>query len=276
MYKIKNERDGSCEILLYDLITGGYSAQAIISQLKGTQATSITLRINSDGGDVFEAIAIYNYLKGTGAEINVYIDGLAASAASVVAMCGKVHMPRSSMMMLHNPWGAVQGDSGEMRAMSDVLDKVKACIADIYAAKSGLSVEKVSELMGKETWLTADEAFTLGFCDEVLEGEEPEGEEPEGQEDVEAAVNAERRRLQELDALMAPGRRGIINKAKYETFQSASDIALELLRIQARKEDNDELGGIAAVYSGSYSVINAAAEAAAEKINRKRGYKNGR
>ncbi len=275
MYQIQNKTETSCEILLYSLIAHGYTAMNIIEQLKEAKnLTHITLRINSDGGDVFEALAIYNYLKGLDADITVMIDGLAASAATIVACAGRVIMPSNAQMMIHNPFGMVQGDSEELRAMADVLDKVKASIIAVYTAKTGKSSDEISALMDSESWLSADEALALGLCDEVIaEEHKADPETPSGSVEVLDAVKAERERLQELGALMTPERKGIIMKAKYETFQSAKDIALELLKIQSRRDDSRELDGITALTA---KIADDNIRSVAEIINRKRGYDNGR
>lgn len=268
MYRIQNKTDSSLELLLYSDIYPGSTATSIIAQLKEAKnVKAITLRINSDGGDVFEALALYNYLKGLNAEITVMIDGIAASAASIVACAGRVIMPRNAMIMIHNPFGMVQGDSEEMRAMAEVMDKVKESIITVYEAKTGQDKDQIAEMMAKETWLNAYDARTLGFCDEILD---PEPEEDDTEATVALmAVKAERERLKALDALMTPERRGIINKAKYETYQSAQDIALELLQIQARHEDNAELEGLQPRISAGMS---ADIEAMSRHINARRGY----
>lgn len=128
----------------------------------------LNVYINSDGGDVFAAQAIYSMLKRYDARVNVYIDGLAASAASVVAMAGDtVYMPRNAMMMVHNPWTIAIGNAEEFRKLADDLDKIRESIINAYEEKTGLERDKIVELLDAETWLTADEAFELGFIDEI-------------------------------------------------------------------------------------------------------------
>ena len=272
MYRIQNKTDSSLELLLYSDIYPGSTATNIISQLKEAKdIKSIKLRINSDGGDVFEALALYNYLKSLNADITVMIDGIAASSASIIACAGHVIMPRNAMIMIHNPFNVVWGDSEDMRAMASVMDKVKDSIISIYESKTGIPRDTISAMMDEETWFTFDEALAVGFCDEVF-GSDPDTEEEE--DDTEAAValmavKAERERLKALDALMTPERKGIINKAKYETLQSAQDIALELLQIQARHEDNTELEGLQPNISAG---MNADIEAMSKHINARRGY----
>ena len=131
---------------------------------------TITLNINSPGGDVFEGIAIYNMLKRHKAKIVVNIDGLAASIASVIAMAGDVvKMPSNSMMMVHNAMSGGFGNANDLREIADLLEKVTSTLMNTYLDKT----EKIKEatlkaLLDAETWLTAEEAFSYGFVDEVI------------------------------------------------------------------------------------------------------------
>jgi ATP-dependent Clp protease protease subunit len=128
----------------------------------------ITVRINSPGGDVFAATAIYNALKNHPATINTYVDGLAASAASVVAMAGDtVTMPTASMMMIHNPQALSMGDARDMRSTADVLDKVRDVIIAAYQSKTGKERGELIGLMNSETWMTAQDAVDRGFADKI-------------------------------------------------------------------------------------------------------------
>ena len=181
MWKVTAKSDSSAEILLYDEISGfndenwGFiNAKGLINKIKALgNIQDITLRINSVGGDVFEAQAMYSYLKNHPANITVRVDGLAASAASVVAMAGnKIIMPSNALMMIHNPAGGVWGEAEDMRDTAEILDKIRDTIANVYVAKTGLDREKVISMMDSETWLDATEAHTLKFCDEVEEAVE--------------------------------------------------------------------------------------------------------
>jgi len=130
----------------------------------------ISVFINSGGGDVFAGQAIYSMLKRHKATINVYVDGLAASIASVVAMAGDtIYMPKNAMMMVHNPYTFAFGDSGEFRKMADTLDQVREGIITTYLDKSGMDKQEIIDLMDAETWMTAEEAVKYGFADEVEE-----------------------------------------------------------------------------------------------------------
>lgn len=133
---------------------------------------NINLHINSPGGSVFEGIAIYNMLKQNSARINVYIDGLAASIASVIAMSGDaIFMPSNSMMMVHNPWVMAIGNASELRKQADDLDQITKSSIQTYLAKAGdkLDEKTLTQLMADETWLTAQEAVDYGLADEVME-----------------------------------------------------------------------------------------------------------
>lgn len=167
----KSETDA--EILLYDVI-GGYDdnwdyqgAKALIGKIKALgDVKNIRLRINSVGGDVFEAQAMYSYLKTHPAAVTVRIDGLAASAASLVAMAGdRIIMPRNALMMIHNPAMWACGEAEDMREAAEVLDKVRDTIAHAYMEKTGLDREHIVSMMQDETWMSAEEALALGFCD---------------------------------------------------------------------------------------------------------------
>ncbi len=129
----------------------------------------ITLHVNSPGGDCIAASQIYTMLMEYPHDVTVQIDGMAASAASVIAMAGtKVCMSPTSMMMIHNPFTAAMGDSEEMRKAIQLLDEVKESIINAYQIKTGLSRAKLSHLMDSETWMNAKKALELGFCDEIL------------------------------------------------------------------------------------------------------------
>lgn len=225
MYKITNE-SGRAELLLYSLIEGGTTAGNILKQLRNVEG-KITLRINSDGGEAFDAIALYNYLKPKG--VAVIVDGICASAASIVAMAGEhITMMQGSMMMIHNPCSLVYGDSETHKGESDVLNKLRDQMADIYAERTGMTRDTIITLMDAETWMTAQEAVNTGFADAV----EPHTATPsvEITDRYAEGVKAERERLRALDELMTPERSAVINAAKYETGQTAQDIALTLLK----------------------------------------------
>ena len=137
--------------------------------------------INSDGGDVFAGQAIYSMLKRHKANITVYIDGLAASIASVIAMAGDtVIMPKNTMMMVHNPWTLAVGNAEDFRKLADDMDKIRESIIVTYKDKTDMENDKIIALMDAETWLTAEECVEKGFADEI-----------EQEKQVAASVNGE-------------------------------------------------------------------------------------
>lgn len=130
----------------------------------------VTVWINSPGGDCVAAAQIYNMLREYHGNVTVKIDGIAASAASVIAMAGTtVLMSPVSMMMIHNPMTLALGDKGEMEKAIEMLDAVKDSIINAYEIKTGLSRAKISHLMDEETWMDAHKAVELGFADGILE-----------------------------------------------------------------------------------------------------------
>ena len=132
-------------------------------------AGPITIWINSPGGDCVAAAQIYNMLMEYPGDVTVKIDGIAASAASVIAMAGtRVLMSPVSTMMIHNPLTVAIGDSEEMRKAIQMLDEYKESIINAYEIKTGLSRAKLSHLMDAETWMNANKALELGFCDEIM------------------------------------------------------------------------------------------------------------
>lgn len=129
----------------------------------------ISVWINSPGGDVFAAAQIYNMLMDYPYDVTVKIDGLAASAASVIAMAGTtVEMSPVAMMMIHNPATIAIGDSEEMKKAVKMLDEVKESIMNAYEIKTGLARDKISKLMDAESWFNAKKAVELGFADKIL------------------------------------------------------------------------------------------------------------
>lgn len=145
----------------------------------------ITVWINSPGGDCVAAAQIYNMLMDYKGAVTVKIDGIAASAASVIAMAGtKVMMSPVSMLMIHNPITIAAGDKEEMEKAISMLDEVKESIMNAYEIKTGLSRAKLSHLMDAETWMNANKALELGFIDSILSREEI----PEKNEQSEASV----------------------------------------------------------------------------------------
>lgn len=169
-YSIQAKAGGTAEIKIYDEIgMWGVSARQFSDELTALgQVKNINLHIHSPGGDVFDGIAIYNLLNKHPATLTVYIDGLAASMASVIAMAGdKVVMPENAMMMIHKPWGISGGNANEMRDYADLLDKVEAVLIPAYASKTGKTSEELAPMLESETWLNGRECVEMGFADEL-------------------------------------------------------------------------------------------------------------
>lgn len=134
------------------------------------QIDALDVFINSPGGDVFAGISIYHILKRHEASITVHVDGIAASAASIVAMAGdRIVMPKAATLMIHNAWSFGAGNKTKMRAMADELERLDGQLADIYASRTGKDAATVSVWMDQERWMSGDEALKDGFCDEVEE-----------------------------------------------------------------------------------------------------------
>lgn len=172
-YSIKNLAD-SAEIFIYDIIGEdfwgeGVSAKQFADDVKGLKVSTIDLRINSPGGSVFDGVAIYNLLMNHDATVNVFIDGMALSIASVIAMAGDtINMAENAMMMIHDPWSFVIGSATDMKKEADTLDKIKSSLVTSYG-RTGMETDELSNLMTEETWMTAAEAKEMGFADEVTE-----------------------------------------------------------------------------------------------------------
>jgi ATP-dependent Clp protease protease subunit len=131
---------------------------------------TLNIYINSPGGDVFAGQAIHSMIKRHKAHKNVYVDGLAASIASVIAMAGDtIFMPKNAMMMIHNPWTIGMGNSTEFRKLAEDLDKIRESLIAAYEGHSALTRDEIISIMDAETWLTASECEEYGFCDVVKE-----------------------------------------------------------------------------------------------------------
>ncbi|MDO6565832.1 Clp protease ClpP [Alteromonas sp. 1_MG-2023] len=148
-----------------DIGRDGITAKQIKEELSNHRG-SIEIHINSAGGAVTEGIAIYNMLKAYSGKKTVFIDSLAASMASVIAMAGDtILMPSNGLMMIHNPWGVSTGQAIEHRKTADLLDVMKASMLAAYISKTGLEESEVSQLMDQETWMNGEDCFEKGFID---------------------------------------------------------------------------------------------------------------
>lgn len=171
-YQIKASADGNAaEVFVYDEIGGwGVLAADFVRDLQAIDADTVNVRISSPGGSVFEALAMHASLRNLEAKVNVIVDGLCASAATVVAMAGDaISTAPGSMWMVHDALGTVQGNASDMQQMADLLDKTSANIADLYASRAGGEAKAWRTTMQAETWYTADEAVSAGLADGLTE-----------------------------------------------------------------------------------------------------------
>ena len=316
-FEIKNLSENIAEIRIYGTITkwaweeyGEVSSANFAKELQKLKNIShINLRVNSPGGDVFEASAIYNllkdYAKVNNIEITGYIDGLAASAASFLVLCAtKVIMGTGALYMIHNPLTSAYGNAEKLKKQIELLDTVKEAILDIYCTKSKLSREEISEKMNGEKWYRASEALEAGFVDKIVENDnsleniknisnelhienfinqdllkeklkeienikktggknmeksiqELINEYPKLMNDykdqiineigenqknkIEAAIKAERERIQILDGIptLNDSQKEIINKAKFEEPRDPKDIMAEFFMSNANKANQE-------------------------------------
>lgn len=167
-----DEKDASISILDVigqDFWGDGVTAKRISGALRSIGQRPVTVVINSPGGDVFEGLAIYNLLREHSQEVTVKIVGLAASAASFIAMAGdRIEIARSGFLMIHNAWVVAMGDKETLREVSDWLEPFDAAMADIYAARTDVSRDELVAMMTKETWIPGADAVDRGFADDFL------------------------------------------------------------------------------------------------------------
>tara|TARA_R100001443_G_scaffold23563_2_gene35722 strand:+ start:17996 stop:18997 length:1002 start_codon:yes stop_codon:yes gene_type:complete len=161
--------EGIVDVYIFDEIGAyGLNAQSFIEEIKAYKKRPMNIHINCVGGDVFDGMAIYNIIKKRTAETTVYIEGIAASMGSVIALAAdNVVMAENSLFMIHNAWGGAMGESKELKKTANLLEKISNEIADIYIKKTKLPYDRVKEMMDEETWLNADEALELGFIDSI-------------------------------------------------------------------------------------------------------------
>ena len=168
---VQAQADGA-NVYIYDVIFPEYGADAkglLVALGQIGRVSALNVHINSPGGDVFEARAIGALLRATGAAITVYIDGLAASAASELALNlgGRVVMAKGSFLMIHNSSTMVWGNKEDMRKTAETLEKIDASIANVYAEKTGTDAGEIAALMNAETWIGADDALAGKWIDAV-------------------------------------------------------------------------------------------------------------
>lgn len=228
-YSIKAEvAEDVAEVSILDAINDWYgvSAKQFLTEFRALKAGKVKLYINSPGGSVFDAVAIYNGMLATGKQIEVHVLGIAASAASYIAMAGhKIVMPANTMMFLHNPINAVYGNAAEMRDMAEILDKIGASLTATYAGRWKGGEQALTDVLAAETYLTAAECFEYGLCDEVV---------PE--------ITAQARF--DVDSLPAPVQ-ALFKRAAPVALTHASPTAEEVERLCAKATVSDHAASIA-------------------------------
>lgn len=181
--EVKKEADSDvAELYLYGVIRQAYwwededeciSSKGVMKKLEGLKGKDINVHINSGGGDVFESIAICNLFKQHDGNINIYIDAMAGSGASIIATAGKnVYMFTNSMQMIHKAWTIALGNADELRKVATDLDKIDSAVKASYMSKFVGTEEELEKLIADETYLTAEECLAFGLCTEILEEEE--------------------------------------------------------------------------------------------------------
>ncbi len=192
----------------------------------------IVVWINSPGGDCVAAAQIYNMLMDYKGNVTVKIDGIAASAASVIAMAGtKVLMSPVSMLMIHNPMTVAFGDTVEMEKAIAMLGEVKESIINAYEIKSGLSRAKISHLMDAETWMDAHKAVELGFADDIIKREPDEDDEDEDEDETENSASMMYSEAKAVNSLMDKIARKCRIDTKKNDNTANADALLERLNL---------------------------------------------
>ncbi|WP_108070760.1 head maturation protease, ClpP-related [Heyndrickxia sporothermodurans] len=191
-FEMKNdEKKNETDLYMYGTVGGsfwfgGITSREVRRQLSQIKTPVINVHIHSNGGDAFEGVAICNLLKNHKATVNVYIDGMAASAASVIAMgADKVIMPKNTMMMVHRASSLVYGNAEKLKKQADTLAKVDSALIESYTSRFKGEQMELEKLLDDETFLTAQEALSYGFCDEIAEPIKQVNEETDEDDDLE-------------------------------------------------------------------------------------------
>lgn len=174
-YKIENAADDEAEILIYDYIGWPYNdAGEFVRAIGAMKQGKITIRINSPGGDVWDALAIYNAIKAHPSKPTTRIESLAASAASFIALAGAQKQAfKNTMIMIHEPMTGFYGNQYEHREIADVLEQVSGVMIDMYADNTNVGKRELKDMLKADTWLTAKDAKEKGFIDTIIEAGKP-------------------------------------------------------------------------------------------------------
>lgn len=243
--EIRAASPGDNEISILDVIGAdfwgeGVTAKRIAAALRQIGDQDVIVNINSPGGDVFEGLAIYSLLREHKAKVTVRVLGLAASAASVIAMAGdEIQIARAGFLMIHNTWVVAAGDRNALHETADMLEPFDAALADIYAAQSGIDGAEIRQMLDRETWIGGADAVEKGFADGLLPSdsvEKDEGDKPSALRRLDNALSranmprAERRELiKEITAMPSAGGKGMPGAAEAEVNN------LDTLRLAAAR-----------------------------------------
>lgn len=169
-YRIKNQNDPeAADVYIYDEISWlGVDSAGFVRDLMSIRSKVIRVHLNTPGGYVFDGVAIYNALRNHSAKIETYIEGLAASIGSIIAMAGdKIYIAENAFLMIHDPFIVAVGDAEELRKTADLLSKIKESLLDTYVKRTGQDRATVEKWMSDETWFNAKESVEYGFADEI-------------------------------------------------------------------------------------------------------------
>lgn len=223
------------DVIGEDFWTGdGVTTKRIAGALRSLGSGPVTVNVNSPGGDMFEGLAIYNLLREHDGPVTVRVLGLAASAASIIAMAGDtVQVARAGFLMIHNSWVMAAGNRNELREVADFLEPFDAAMAEIYAARSGLPATEVATLLDAETWMGGSAAVEQGFADGLLPSDqvdEQDDKSPSAVRRLEAALRASGMPSNEAKRLISEFKAGLRDAAgsgeRDATEQGQRDAAL--------------------------------------------------
>jgi len=217
---VKAAKDEPASISIYEVIGedpwtgGGVTVKRIDAALRSIGNNDVVVNINSPGGDVFEGIAIYNRLREHQGRVNVKVLGLAASAASIIAMAGDhIEIGASSFLMIHNAWVLAVGNRHDMREVADFLEPFDRALADVYVVRAKQELADVQAAMDAETWMSGSQAVELGYADALLAADEIANDDPPPAEEdeVKALRRAEMALCHDMPRSAA---RDLLNKIK--------------------------------------------------------------
>lgn len=216
---VKAADDDNNTITIYqpigeDFFSDGFTARRMSAALRSIGERDVVVSINSPGGDFFEGATIYNLLREHKGKVTVKIPGLAASAASLIAMAGdRILVSEIGFLMIHNAWGIVIGNRNDMRKAAETFDVFDSAMADVYAARTGFDRSEIAKMMDSDTWLNASNAIEKGFADELMPAKSIE--DAEGSKDKKAMAVA-RRKVE-----MALAQQGFSRKEREDIFKQA-------------------------------------------------------